>query len=310
MAEVSPGCMGEVGIDQAPRKRLERPSHLPADVLESVVLARCPSCRNTFSTDRSGRQDCPVCTKPLVVPEQPQAAIAAPPAEDPAPASGTPWERRAELGLFRGWTQTLQQALFEPGRLFASARLDRGSAQLGFAVATTSVFWAIGQILERAVLSGQRDQMRRLLSTLGNPQISPMLQKMIDAQSQTNTWGWTVGLSLLTPLFSFLFLYLNAGVTHGIALLLGQSKKGFPATFAACAYACAPLVLLAVPACGSIVSVIWLVVLTGIGMKETHRISSGGAAATVLAPYALFCCLMVAAGAALALTMRNVMGPQ
>ena len=276
------------------------------------MLARCPSCRNTFSTDRSGRQDCPACGKPLVVPEQPQA-IAALPADGPAPAapSGTPWERRAELGLWRGWAQTLQQALFEPGKLFASARLDRGSAQLGFAVVTTSVFWAIGQILERAVLSGQRDQMRRLLSTISdNPQVSPLLQKMIDAQSQTNSWGWTVGLSLLTPLFSFVFLYLNAGVTHAIALVLGQSKKGFAATFAACAYASAPLVLLAVPACGSFIAVIWLVVLTGIGLKETHRISSGGAAATVLAPYALICCLMVVAVAALAMTMRSVMGPQ
>ena len=276
------------------------------------MLARCPSCRNTFSTERSGRQDCPVCGKPLVVPEQPQT-IAALPADDAATATpaGTPWERRAELGLLRGWAQTLQQALFEPGKLFASARLDRGSAQLGFAVVTTSVFWAIGQILERAVLSGERDQMRRLLGTLSdNPQISPMLQKMIAAQAQTNSWGWTVGLSLLTPLFSFIFLYLNAGVTHAIALMLGQSKKGFAATFAACAYASAPLVLLAVPACGSIISLIWLVVLTGIGMKQTHRISSGGAAATVLAPYALFCCLIIAALGALAMTMHNVMGPQ
>ena len=277
------------------------------------MLARCPSCRNTFSTDRSGRQECPVCGKPLVVPEQPQAAVAALPVAEAPPAapSGTPWERRDELGAFRAWSQTLQQALFEPGKLFASARLDRGGAQLGFAVVTTSVFWAVGQILERAVLSGQRDQLRRLLATLSdNPQVSPLLQKMIDAQAQANSWGWTVGLSLLTPLFSFVFLYLNAGFTHGVALLLGQSKKGFAATFAACAYASAPLVLLAVPACGSIIAVIWLVVLTGIGMKETHRISSGGAAATVLAPYALFCCLMVLAMGALALTMRNVLGPQ
>ena len=246
------------------------------------------------------------------MPEQPQA-IAALPADEanPAAPSGTPWERRAQLGLLRGWAQTLQQVLFEPGKLFAAARLDRGSAQLGFAVATTSVFWAIGQILERAVLSGERDQMRRLLGTLGgNAQISPMLQKMIDVQAQTNSWGWTVGLSLLTPVFSYVFLYLNAGVTHAIALMLGQSKKGFAATFAACAYASAPLVLLAVPACGSIISVIWLVVLTGIGMKETHRISSGGAAATVLAPYALFCCLIFAAGLAMVMTMRNAMGPQ
>jgi hypothetical protein len=282
-------------------------------VLEGGVLARCPSCRNTFSTDRSGRQDCPLCGKPLVVPEQPQAAIQALPVDSgpPAEPQGTPWERRAELGLVRGWTQTLQQALFEPGKLFASARLDRGSAQLGFAVLTTSLCWALGQILERAVLSGEREQMRRLMGSLSdNPQISPLLQKMIASSESMNSWGWTFGLALLTPLFSLVFLYLNAGVTHAVALVLGQSKKGFPATFAACAYSCAPLVLMVVPACGSIVAVLWLVVLTGIGMKETHRISTGGAAATVLAPYALLCCLMLVAGALMVMTMRNVMGPQ
>jgi len=231
-----------------------------------------------------------------------------PPAGEPI---GTPWERRAGLGFVRAWAQTVQLALFEPGKLFASARLDRGSAQLGFAVLTMSIFWAIGQIFERAVLTGERDQMRRLLGMLSsNPDVSPMLQKMIDTQNQMNSWGWVIGLSLFTPLFSLVIIYLNAGVTHGFALLLGQAKRGFPATFAACAYSCAPMVLMAVPACGSIVALIWLVVLTGVGMKETHRISTGGAAATVLAPYALICCLGAAAGAALVMTMRNVMGPR
>jgi hypothetical protein len=131
---------------------------------------------------------------------------------------------------------------------------------------------------------------------------------MIDAQTQVSSWGWVIALSLFTPVFSLVLLYLNAFVTHAVALLLGQSKRGFPATFAACAYSCAPLVLLAVPACGSIISLVWLVVLTGIGMKETHRISTGGAAATVLAPYAIFCCLILAAAMAMAMTMRNVMG--
>src|SRR5437016_1097437 len=116
------------------------------------MLARCPSCRNTFSTDRAGRQDCPVCGKPLVVPEQPAGTAAPPPPSGEPPqaeGAGTPWERRRELGFIPAWAQTLQQALFEPGRLFSSAQLDRGSAQLGFAVLTASVFWSIGQLLDR-----------------------------------------------------------------------------------------------------------------------------------------------------------------
>jgi hypothetical protein len=270
------------------------------------MLARCPSCRNTFSTDRSGRQECPACGKPLVVPEQPAAPAGT--GEAGAPA-GTPWEHRAELGTLRAWWQTVQLALFEPAKLFASARIDRGSDHLRFALWTTSVFWAVGQILERAMLSGQREQLRRLLGTISSdPDLSPMLQKMIDTQASANSWPVVIGLALLTPLFSFLFIYLNAAVTHGFALLLGQSKRGFPATFTACAYACAPLVLLAVPACGSLVAVVWLVVLTGIGLKETHRISTSGAAATVLTPYVAVCCLIFVAAAALAMVFRNVMG--
>jgi hypothetical protein len=270
------------------------------------MLARCPNCRNTFSTERSGRQDCPSCGKPLVVPEQAVPVLAT--TDTPVSNDGTPWEHRRELGTLRAWSQTMQQALLEPAKLFASARLDHGSDHLSFAVWTTAIFWAIGQILERAMLSGQNEMYRRMLGGLtDNPDLSPMLRKMIDAGSAGNSWPWTIGLALLTPVFAYIFIYVNAAVTHGFALLLGQSKRGFPATFAACAYSCAPLVLVAVPACGSIVGVIWLVVLTGIGLKETHRISTGGAAATVLTPYIAFCCLIAIASAFVAMALRNVM---
>jgi hypothetical protein len=305
----SPGCGEEVAIAQAAWKLLLRPVRLLPDVLESDVLARCPSCHNTFSTERTGRQICPVCGKPLVVPEPPAASATAPTAELVSEPQGTPWERRGELGFWAGWGQTVQQALLEPGRLFASARLDRGGAQLGFAVLTSSVFWAIGQILERLLLRGQTDRMRQLLAAASrNPDVAPMLQRMLDVQSRASSPGAVLALAALTPVFTFVMLYLNAGVTHAVAAVLGQAKRGFPATFAACAYASAPLVLLAVPACGSIVGVIWLIVLTGIGMKVTHRISTGGAAASVLVPYLVLCCLTFLAMGALAMALRNAAG--
>lgn len=273
------------------------------------MLARCPSCRNTFSAERAGRQTCPVCGKPLVIPETPEQAPSAPIAELLDEPSGTPWERRAELGLLRGWAATMQLAFFEPSRLFAMARLDQGRAQLGFALLTTSVFWAVGQLFERALAGAQHEQMKRLIGSISdNPDVSPLLKRMIDAQEHVSSPAWFIGLVLLTPAFSTLLIYLNAAVTHAFAVLMGQSKRGFPATFAACAYGCAPLVLLAVPACGSIVGALWLVVLTGVGLKITHRISSGGAAAAVLAPYVIFCCLGVLAAAAMAMSLRGALG--
>ena len=258
-------------------------------MLEGAVLARCPSCRETFSTERTGLQDCPACGKPLVVPEAAAGAGAAsqPPGPEGAAPSGdegTPWERRDQLGAWPAWRETVVQALFEPGKLFSSARLDRGGAQAGFAVLTASSFWIVGQLLDRFLLGAQRERLLNVVRARG--QLSPLLQKIFESTNQ-NSPRIAVLVALCTPLIVFALVYLNAAITHAAALLLGQAKRGFGATFAACAYASAPLVLLAIPGCGGIVGAIWAAVLTGIGLKETHRIRPAGAAATVFAPYLL-----------------------
>jgi len=245
------------------------------------VLARCPSCRTTFPTERTGPQDCPACGKPLVVPAPAEIPSGTQPSVPSDGEPGTPWERRHEIGVWRGLRETLVLALFEPGRLFRAARLDRGAAQAGFVVLAVSVPWFVGQILDR-FLVGPR--MQRTIEKLGaSGPFAPLLQKLAAAGNE-NSPRTTLIVALLTPLIVLAGLYLNAALTHLAALLLGQAKRGFGATFAACAYACAPLVLLAIPICGSPIGVVWTAVLTGVGLKETHRIAPGGAVAAVVAP--------------------------
>jgi hypothetical protein len=236
-----------------------------------------------------------------VVPEVPAPAQATESGQSET-LPGTPWERRDELGFWTGWARTLQQALFEPGALFAAARFDKGTSQLGFAILTTSIFWTIGQLLEALLLRGMRDRFREFLTAMPS---NPDVQRLIDAQLQPSSAVGMLGLVLLTPVVTLVFLYVNAAVTHAVAALMGQAKRGFPATFAACAYACAPLVFLAVPGCGSIIGVLWTVVLTSIGIKITHRISSGAAAAAVLAPYLVLCCLTFLAAGSFAMVWRR-----
>ena len=213
-------------------------------------------------------------------------------ASGPSAELGTPWERRRELGLFEAWKRTVLLALFEPGKLFAQARLDRGRDQLWFALITGSVFWAVGQILDRLLLSGQREQAQRMIDEIrrAGPQLPAIVQGLLNRSTEPETIGSTVLLALLAPLFTFLLIYFNAGITHGSALLLGNAKRGFAASFAAATYGLTPMVLLVVPGCGGIVALIWSAILIGVGMKVTHRITTGGAAATVLAPYLFLCC--------------------
>jgi len=87
------------------------------------MLARCPNCRNTFSTDRSGRQECPACGKPLVVPEQ-AAAPSAP--GEVGPGEGTPWERRDRIGLVSALVETTQQVLARPTEFFRAMPVTGG----------------------------------------------------------------------------------------------------------------------------------------------------------------------------------------
>jgi len=257
------------------------------------VLVRCPSCRNTFATGRTGVQDCPLCGKPLAVPEP--ASVVSPTGTATSEASavpfdtrtGTPWERRQETGAWRAWRDTLVESLFEPAKLFGAARTDRGWAQAGFAVATISTFSIVGQMLNRFLLGPWRQ--RAMESLRAQRLVSPIVEKLF-AAGTGHSGRVAIAVVLLTPPIVFVFLYVNAAVTHACATLLGQNKRGFSATFAACAYGCAPLVLLAIPGCGESIAIVWAAILTGIGLKHMHGIGSGGATATVLAPYLLMCC--------------------
>jgi len=278
-------------------------------MLEGRVLARCPSCRNTFSTDHPGRQNCPVCGKPLVVPDL-RTGEAGGPNETTGPdvsgrpaASGTPWERRSELGLVKAWASTVGQALFEPSRLFSAVRMERTGAHVGFALVTASAFWIVNQLIGRAAVSPER--LRRML---GSAQLPPG----VDVESVVRLFypptGWFLVRIVAAPVLVLAALYLNALVTHGIALLLRQAKRGFDATLAACAYAFAPMVLFAIPACGGLVAAVWVAVLTGIGLKELHGMGTGGAAASVLLPYAVLCCAGCGIGFVLLGAMTGAMG--
>jgi hypothetical protein len=210
---------------------------------------------------------------------------------------GTPWEQEQS---FAAWRATVLLALFDPGRLFSAARLDRPREQRSFALWTCSLFWILGQLLDRFLLGPQREQMLSLLHMLqADRPLPPALLKLLGG-GNGNGAAETVLVALLSPAFVWLFLYANAWVTHGATLLLGQNRRGFPATFAATAYGLSPVVLFAIPGCGGLIGLVWIAVLTAIGLRRMHRISTAGALSVTLAPYLLFCCLACGLGLAAA----------
>jgi hypothetical protein len=55
------------------------------------------------------------------------------------------------------------------------------------------------------------------------------------------------------------------------------------------AYSTSPFLFLILPFCGMLISMVWVITLAIIGLKESHEISGGKSAFAVLFPF-LFCC--------------------
>lgn len=96
---------------------------------------------------------------------------------------------------------------------------------------------------------------------------------------------------LASPLTLLLSLYLAAGVTHLLVLALVPQQRGFGTTLRVYCFAYSPVLFGVFPYLGPVVAVVWMTVLSIIGVRETHATSGARAVAVVLIPLvlAVFC---------------------
>jgi ribosomal protein L37AE/L43A len=85
----------------------------------------------------------------------------------------------------------------------------------------------------------------------------------------------------LMVVFSILF---GSAITHLCLMIVGGSKKGFQATFRAISYSYSAHLFDIVPFIGSFVGSIYMFILTILGVREGHGITTGKAVLAVLLP--------------------------
>lgn len=89
---------------------------------------------------------------------------------------------------------------------------------------------------------------------------------------------------LLSPLLLVATLYLVTGITHLILSVMDGASHGFKTTLQVFAYSYSPALLSIIPIVGSIVALVWMAVLSIIGLREAQETSGGKSATAVLAP--------------------------
>lgn len=105
------------------------------------------------------------------------------------------------------------------------------------------------------------------------------------------TLGWGVMMAVLAPLFIIIAVFLVAAVYHLVLLMIGGANHGFEATVRVVCYAQTAQLAGLIPCCGSIIGLVWTIVLYTIGLSTAHRTSQGKALVTIFLPV-VFCCVV------------------
>lgn len=222
-----------------------------------------------------GAGACPRCAAPLDAPgPEPSAG----PADGPEGA-GVAWEDPGlafPADLFRTW----RESLFDPGAFFRR------------------VPWA--GPLPRPVLYYLLVTVVAALFTLWWSALGIGFTPPVGLTGGEPVGGSRSAEALLqffaTPFVALFSLLLWTLVLHLLVLLLvpAERRRGPTATARALCYASGPTIFSAVPFLGTLVGMVWSVVLQVVGLREAHRTTTGRAVAIVLLPLATAVAIMAA----------------
>jgi hypothetical protein len=245
-------------------------------------MTNCPRCQALLPDPPE--RFCPSCGADLELlppPIPPSSGWDA----GPGARTGTPWERREEIGFASALVETTQRVLTGPTAFFRAMPATGGiGSPLLYAVIIGYAGLVVSAIYDFVLESVMGTTLGRFgggSEAMSN--VMPYLQG-----------GIGLGVKLIVgPFLLAISLFLLAGVTHLVLLVLGGAPRGFEATFRVACYSEAAAVLNIIPVCGGMIAPIFMVVLMIIGVAEAHGITRTRAAAAVLLPIVLCCCCLL-----------------
>lgn len=208
---------------------------------------------------------------------------------DPASAAmgrlKTPWEDRETTGFINGFLQTIKAVLFTPSLFFRNMRVAGG-------LTDPLLFAMIIGMIGLMFLSVWNILLQNQLQNIMTPEM-----KAAAGSSMSANFASPVG-AVMMPFLLVLCIFTASGMLHLFLMTVRGAKAGFEATFRVVSYSVSPFLFMAIPYCGTLISLIWVLTLVVTGLREAHETSGGKAAIAVLFPL-LFCCGILAMGVVL-----------
>ena len=218
------------------------------------MRVRCPGCGHFFEDDDLASGQCPNCAAAF------SDASSSSPSSRANAGRPTPWERRAELGFFKGLFQTAVLAVKTPTRFFDDMPRDNAGGALLY-------FWLMGG-LGLAFNGGTSVSLGGNFAIERYPLILAAFAAFIAAP-----------ISCLV----------GAALVHAMSRLFG-ARQPFHATLRAIGYSATPLVFGVLPLCGGVVGSILCLVHATIGVSRLQRHSTARSIAVLLLTPVVFSC--------------------
>ena len=242
----------------------------------------CSGCGKEIPDAYAGIR-CPSCGASLTSGAGAPGGYGAPP--PPPGPEGIPWENRQTLGFFPALFQNVRLCLFEATKFFERMpKRENLGAALGYLVILGWIGAAGGFLWSLALRGPQAALLRSMGIEPPAGTLTPAMQGIL-----------YFGAILFAPVFILIAAFIWCAIVHVILWIIGGAREGFEATLRVYSYSAGSTSLFQlVPVCGSLVGLIWSLVLQVTGLSRAHGISTGKATVAVLLPLAL-CCVLVAA---------------
>jgi hypothetical protein len=233
----------------------------------SARWATCPQCKERFELEQAS----------LV-----SGIDSGPPVKDLESEVGrilSPWEGRAEHGLWAGISRTSKAVLFSPKSFFRRTAVEGGLKEpLAFGLLTGSagmmleVFW---QFL--------------LFGEIGET-LFPLVETLLGSDATILLF---LGIMALCPLLILITILITSTILHVLLSIVRGGKGGFEATFRVVSFSQAAQLWGLIPIVGSLIGALWLIAVQMIGLREIHESSYSRVAMALIIPLALLLLLLV-----------------
>jgi predicted Zn finger-like uncharacterized protein len=170
--------------------------------------------------------------------------------------NATPWERRLELGMWKGIKQTIKSVLFSPKNMFSAMPVKGGWREpLAFGLLVGSISSMFAFFWEFLIAN------------------SGLLKPFVGDSTSLSSPIIFLIFIFLSPLLVSISIFISSLIIHLLLLLVGAGNNRFEATFRVMAYSQATKVWSIIPFIGSPIGWIWRSVVQIIGIKEAHETS-------------------------------------